>query len=337
MTELETSIPVHTPQEDIATTANVSIVTVTYRAAGFINDFLIAACKLLELNSNLSLVLVDNQSPDNTVELINTFIDKSPVKSRITFCAEKGNHGFGKGCNIGAANAIETFNPDYFWFLNPDTKITQENYIPLISFSKRKPHADFIGSSLKDELGKQHAGAFRFPSIKNTISQQLSLKLFDRMFPNSTTAYQIFDTPHKADWLTGASFLAKRSSFNKLGGFDEKFFLYFEEVDLFYRAKQLNMESWSCPDSCVFHISGASTGMNNAKLESKQRKPRPKFWFESRRYFYLKNYGRSYFAITDLCFLLCREISKIKFFIKGQPSTQPIIRFSDILKHSALF
>ena len=110
----------------------------------------------------------------------------------------------------------------------------------------------------------------------------MRLGILDALFKNHVTAIPIQKQPYTADWLTGASFMVKNECFEALKGFDPHYFLYFEEVDLFYRAKQAGFSVWACPNSQVFHISGASTGINTQHSTPKRQ---PNYWFESRKYF----------------------------------------------------
>ena len=87
------------------------------------------------------------------------------------------------------------------------------------------------------------------------------------------------------DWVSGASTMMRRTAIDSIGGFDENYFLYFEETDFCLRAKRAGFTTWYVPQSRVVHIAGQST-----KLMERETLPRrlPAYWFESRRRYQAK-------------------------------------------------
>ncbi|MCR6652549.1 MAG: glycosyltransferase [Cellvibrionaceae bacterium] len=157
----------------------------------------------------------------------------------------------------------------------------------------------------------------------------------DKLFPNYNNTAPLQHSPFPTDWVSGASFMVRSETFKHLGGFDPFFFLYFEEVDLFLRAKRAGYRTLFCPASVVFHESGASTGIN--KKNTQEIKPRPDYWFESRRYFYLQRFGRVYFLAVDAAFLLGQCLYRIKTMMTGKPANEPPKLISTIFRFSGLF
>lgn len=103
------------------------------------------------------------------------------------------------------------------------------------------------------------------------------------------------------DWASGASLLCRRQVLETVGGFDEGFFLYFEEVDLCRRIGQAGWERWYVPASRVMHLQGAST----------QRRL-PRHWFESRSRYFSKHHGRLYARLADVAALLGNAVGVMK-------------------------
>ncbi|MGH1485112.1 MAG: glycosyltransferase family 2 protein [Cellvibrionaceae bacterium] len=315
------------------THTKVAIITVTYNSESFINEYLASLIPFLE-NTEHQLILVDNQSSDNTLGLLDAFIKQNKqLQDQIKVIPLEQNIGFGKGCNKGAVAAQE-YKPTYLWFLNPDTKVFEDSGSELLALLDKKPDVDFVGSILINEKSEIRAGAFRFPTLTNVFVSAMGIGIVDKLFHRCHTSIPVKQTPYEADWLTGASFMVKNSSFNTLKGFEPYYFLYFEEVDLFYRAKQLGFSVWACPDSKVFHISGASTGINDHKTQAKRK---PKYWYESRRYFYMSNFGKLYFTAVDMALIFSHLVWRAKIKIQGQKNTAPLHYIRDILRHSYLF
>lgn len=311
----------------------VAIITVTYRAGPFILDFLASVAKLLNRDTRYHLFLIDNASPDDTCSKAQAFIDQELLSGRITLLPQDGNLGFGRGCNAGA-DAAAKLGSEFLWFLNPDTTIEPNSGDVLLQALTSDKHIQFAGSTLKNEHGIKRSGAFRFPKATTTFLSNARIGLFDKALQKHTSTYPLPSQPIQADWLSGASFMVKRSAFETLEGFDPNYFLYFEEVDLFFRAKQAGFQSWSFPDSVVYHISGASTGIN--QKNTVEIKPRPKYWFESRSYYYQKNFGRAYAAWVDLCFTAGQLAFRLKNTLARRPSPEPPGLVRGVFRHNSL-
>ncbi|MGS2718012.1 glycosyltransferase family 2 protein [Eionea flava] len=317
------------------TQAKVAIITVTFNSSGFITNYLNAlSCYLTD--SSFRLIIVDNASTDDTVDRIKQFTQTVKLpETCVQIIKLKKNIGFGRGCNEGVRSAAKS-DALYYWFLNPDTEALADSAIKLLDTFQQHKEADFVGSVLTDEQQQIRAGAFRFPTITNICLSTLRLRILDSLFTQHTTAIPIEKKPYRADWLTGASFMAKKSAITKLEAFDPHYFLYFEEVDLFYRAKKSGLSAWCAPDSKVFHISGASTGINQKKQSHLRPKRQPKYWFESRRYFYLKNYGRLYFILLDFLQVTCLLVWKLRTKLQKKHDDTAKCLLRDIIKHSYL-
>jgi N-acetylglucosaminyl-diphospho-decaprenol L-rhamnosyltransferase len=310
---------------------DVAVVTVTYNCADFIESFLEAlAVPLQKAQPRMGLFLVDNASSDATLKVARRFIAANGLEDRVIVLPQTDNLGFGTGCNKGA-EAARLFQPDYYWFLNPDTRVSSDTGDNLLDFFKANPEADFVGSQLVNEEGTPRPSAFRFPSAVSEFCRSVRLGVMDRLLPRGQIALPVSDTPHRADWLTGASFMVKREVFDQLEGFDERFFLYFEEVDLFYRARQQGFNCWFTPESKVYHFAGASTGIASNR---KATKPRPQYWFDSRRYFYCKNFGRVYFLLCDLAAITGLSLWKLRLMLQDKDCGDPPGLLKDIAANS---
>jgi GT2 family glycosyltransferase len=141
------------------------------------------------------------------------------------------------------------------------------------------------------------------------------------------------DVPEKVDWVSGASFIVRREVFEWVGLMDERYFLYFEEVDFCFAAQRAGWECWYIPGSRVMHIAGAATGVT-----VRTDKPRrvPAYWFESRRRFYTKNYGTVHAAAADLAYIVGHATWRVRRRLQNKPDTDPESFLQDFVKHSSL-
>ena len=314
------------------TSIETAIITVTYNCADFIEDFLDSVACELTPERSAHLFIVDNLSADDTVSSVTRIIEEKALQERVTLLPKNSNLGFGAGCNAGVA-AAQALNPKYYWFLNPDTQVFPDTHSKLVEFLEQTPKAGFVCSQLEDKEGQARSSGFRFPSLASELCGSLRLGFVDKLFANKNIAIPVSTEPQQADWLTGASFLVKADAFTQLNGFDETFFLYFEEVDLCFRAKQLGFERWINPESRVYHIAGASTGLASGR---KMVKRRPQYWFDSRRYFYCKNYGHLHFALIDLVVVFGLSLFKVRAAIQGKESNDPPHLLRDYASNSLL-
>lgn len=309
----------------------VAIITVTYNATDFIFEYLKSLKALIMFDERFSAVIVDNASSDGTQKLISDYIIQENLSKKIHFHASDQNAGFGTGCNVGASLVAE--NIKYFWFLNPDTDFSIDAGRSLVESLNADSKVCAVASVLRDGDGSITIGAFRFPFAMTTLLSNACIGVLDRCFPEHALHYSKASDDQNADWLTGASFMIRAAVYQEIKGFDETFFLYFEEVDLFYRLKQLGYVSRICSQSVVNHIAGASTGINN-NTHASELPRKPAYWFESRRYFYIRHFGRGYLIFIDSIFVVANLIHRLKNFILRKPLVQPKRFLRDIVLFS---
>lgn len=296
--------------------ATVAIITVTYNASGFIERYLEKVAGVLGSRPQTKLFVVDNDSRDDTLERVGRFVADKGLEAQIAVIATGENLGFGRGCNRGAEEAKQG-QVDYLWFLNPDTQPTREALEAMLKVFDQEDAA-FVGCQLSDQFGDIRTGAYRFPRLLTVFLSEATLGVLDQLFSTRVIPIPIGSEPVRADWVTGASFIASREAFELVGGFDPRYFLYFEEVDLFLRAHRMGLQVWTTPHGHVHHISGASTGINKKDGAPSEPHTMPSFWYESRRYFYVKNYGAMYGLTVDLCVTIGRCIALGKGILRGR-------------------
>jgi GT2 family glycosyltransferase len=130
-------------------------------------------------------------------------------------------------------------------------------------------------------------------------------------------ALPISDLPVKVDWLAGASMLIRKQVFEDIGLFDDEYFLYFEETDFCLQAKKAGWPCWYVPASRVVHFVGSSTGVTDGS-----KKRRPRYWFESRQRYFLKNHGRLYLVLANLVWAGAYSLYRIRLKIQHKPDNE---------------
>jgi hypothetical protein len=187
---------------------------------------------------------------------------------------------------------------------------------------------------LEDSAGTPHCSAFNFPSAWSELDRGFELGVITRVLADRVAQRPIPNQPCEVDWVAGASMLVRRQVFERVGLIDEAYFLYFEEVDFLLRAKQAGFRTFYVPASRVVHHMGASTGVTDEKGPPRRI---PRYWFESRRRYFLKNHGPMHAALADSAFLLGRAVNKLRQAIRPKRSLpDPPHMFEDYLRNGVI-
>lgn len=201
------------------------------------------------------IIVVDNGSTDGS----DRFIDSLP---NVKLIKSETNLGFGKACNLGATQA----ESEFILFLNPDACVFPNTLPDVLNFMAlpKNMNVGICGVQLVDEFGHVARCCSRFPSVKGIFSRVVGL---DRVLPGKGLFMFEWDhaTTRQVDQVMGAFFLVRRSLFDALGGFDERFFVYFEEVDFSLRAKQHGFDSIYFAEAKAFHAGGGTSRQVKAK------------------------------------------------------------------------
>lgn len=203
------------------------------------------------------VVVVDNASTDDSLR----GIDHLDVPVRVIRNTE--NIGFAAACNQGASGSAD----DYLLFLNPDMHLFLDSLAVPIAFIQRSENANVgvVGIQLVDENEKTACTCSRFPSLGIFLAQALGINRLARFrHLTQSMAEWAHDNTRYVDQVIGAFFLIRRSIFETLGGFDHRFFVYFEEVDLSYRAHQIGFNSVYLPEAQAFHAGGGTSNQVKA-------------------------------------------------------------------------
>ncbi len=311
------------------------IATVNYKTSRLVTDLILSLTEEIKNIGSTHMVIVDNNSGDDSIEHIQNFINEKAI-TWITVVASSSNSGYAAGNNL-AINTIQNKNVTFkrVWFLNPDTKVKVGAGVELIkAMSKHNLH--IVGSRLEDEDGTLQCSHFNFPGILSELSAGLRLGIFDRLAKKYLVRTEPSSSPIQADWLAGASFIVSNEYIKKVGLIDADYFLYFEELDFCLQGQRNNMPCWYIPSSKVYHAVGAATGISDHRKKAPRR---PKYWFDSRRRFYLKNYGATKLILCDLAFIIGYStwLLRSKFINNLDLANEPPSFLKDFIKNSFLF
>lgn len=232
----------------------VTVVTVNWNAGCQLRDSIDSVIAFG--GSNLgNIVVVDNGSTDGSEKTVEGLPKVKLIRTGV-------NLGFGKACNLGAREG----SGEFLMFLNPDAAIYADTLSKVLAYMQDPGNAKvgICGVQLLDETGHVSRSCARFPSPLGFVLHALGA---DRVVPR--LGHFMAEWDHKqtrrVDQVIGAFFLVRRGLFEALGGFDERFFVYFEEVDFSYRAYQAGWHSVYLADVQAFHAGGGTSNQVKAR------------------------------------------------------------------------
>jgi GT2 family glycosyltransferase len=227
-------------------TPSISIVIVSYNSRELLHDCLLS----IEAEPREQVIVVDNTSSDGSIEMVKR--DFPWVK----LILNPKNNGYGAAANL----AIESCSSKYVLLLNSDTLIKTGTLELLTDYLDQHPHVAIAGPQLLNIDGTPQSSYFEFPTPLQTLLKETSLSRFvRRSSPESNGSLAV-------PWVLGAALVIRRVAFEAVGGFDESFFMYFEEVDLCYRLDHAGWQTHFVPEASVMHVGAASTKRHRANM-----------------------------------------------------------------------
>lgn len=258
----------------------VSIIIVTYHSRAVIGQALEAIGPSVD-DGVAECIVVDNASPDGTADYIES---EYPW---VHLVRSPGNLGYGRGCNLGFEHADSPF----VFVLNPDTAIEARALKILLEFADEHPRCGIAGPAIR-ESGAHLQAAGLMTTPMTTLRSAFGSK---RVF-RDRRVIEPGAEPFRTSWVCGAAMLIRSSLFRHLGGFDPRFFLYFEETDLCRRAHAAGFEIWAVGEALISHVGGASA---EASRKSERGACIVEYFYPSRYYYLCKHYGTPLAALTE--------------------------------------
>lgn len=182
------------------------------------------------LGSEIEIIIVDNHSHDESIGWIRA---RFGHESRVSILETRGNIGYGRGNNLGASIA----RGEYVLIVNPDNILPQNSVACLLSQLQKNPDVAIVGPALVYPDGTVRPSARAFPVLRDLFHKRLLPEQWHRSYERNMATKN--DGPVRVDWLVGACLLVRSAVFHELRGFDERFFLFFEDIDFCRRARTL--------------------------------------------------------------------------------------------------
>lgn len=237
-----------------------AVITVSYGSGEALDTFL--STLRTEHGTEVPVMVVDNKpGPDGVANLA--------AAHGCRYLPLPENPGYGAGMNAGVrALSRAGVEVDFFFFCNPDVAFISPAVPLLATALTSNPEAGSIGPLTLDEQGKIYPSARNIPSVSTGIGHAL----FGRVWPGNpwTRAYQNsadYGERRQAGWLSGAAVMVRRDVYERIGGWDEGYFLHFEDVDLGYRIGLACYTNVFEPTVTVLHTGGHSLKLHSAVAE----------------------------------------------------------------------
>lgn len=308
------------------------VVIVNYRTADLTIDCLRSLAAERQQFADFRVAVVDGASGDDSCPKLAAAIQQHVWADWVTLQAAPENRGFAAGNNYAIQQALTgEQRPEYILLLNPDTIVHPGGIEKLVAFLDRHADVGIVGSRLENRDGSAQCSAFRFHTIWGEIDSGARLGLISRLLAKHVVAPPVSPIPVETDWVCGASMLVRRAVFDDVGLLDDGYFMYFEEVDFCYRARQAGWKCWYEPASRVIHLVGQASGMGQANQGPRRL---PAYWFESRRRYFVKNHGRLYAALADLGWILTHLTWRVRAVVQRKPKLDPPYLLTDFVRHS---
>jgi N-acetylglucosaminyl-diphospho-decaprenol L-rhamnosyltransferase len=227
----------------------LSIIIVNWNSGNLLSECVRSLSVGSDVNSDSAeIVIVDNASSDNS-------LDDIKESSRITIIRNGTNRGFGAACNQGARYA----SGDELLFLNPDCQASTASIDACRNILQNDASIGVASVALMDDSGKVSRSSHRFPTPWHFFFRLSGLSAFSARIPDGSLRTWPHDSTRFVDHVIGAFYMVRARDFHRLGGFDERFFVYLEDLDLSLRYHKAGMKCIFLATPNAYHKGGGSS------------------------------------------------------------------------------
>lgn len=229
----------------------LSIIIVNRNVSGFLKR-----CLQSILNSPVmsametEIIVVDSGSTDNSLDMLSHF----PM---IQLISQLENIGFTKCANVG----LSVSKGRYILLLNPDTEILDDALVQCVKFLEKNPSVGIVGPQILNSDGTLRPAKRHFPSLKHELLRYSWLKNFANHLAenNDSLGNGNYCDAEEVDWVNGSALVMRRDVYNMVGGLDEEFVMYYEEIDFCRRAKKSAWRIMFLTQPKIIHYQGQSS------------------------------------------------------------------------------
>jgi len=290
----------------------LAIIIVSWNVKNFLVQFLKSIFEFTK-DVDYEIIVVDNDSKDNTVEKLKAEFGQEINQHKLKILAEKENHGFSKANNIG----WKASNAKYVWFLNPDMEFIENSGLKMLNFVMHNPQIKVFGCKLLYEDQTIQPTIKNFPKLLDQILILLKLHHFIKTKSLKKYLAKDFDYSEvkEVDQLMGACILTNREILEKINGWDEDYWLWWEDVDFCKKIKDLGYKIAYTPIIAVKHFEGKS-------FEQVASLAKQKRFNRGMRTYFKKHHGYFAYLILSILSPISLLLAWITQLFKIQPKSQ---------------
>ncbi|MBZ8176860.1 glycosyltransferase [Corynebacterium poyangense] len=228
------------------------MITVTYSPGRYLRTFLDSLPSAT--THNIVVIMADNGSTDGAPEAAQC--------DDVILLPTGGNIGYGAAINAALREVDRLgIGNDFVLIANPDAVFDPNSIDQLLECAARHPRGAAFGPRIREADGSTYPSARALPTLSNGIGHAILGGIwvsnpFSRAYKDDLN----MDQEREAGWLSGSCLLLRRSALNEIGGFDERYFMYMEDVDLGDRLRRAGWTSIFCPTSVITHAKGHAAG-----------------------------------------------------------------------------
>ena len=240
---------------EATTAADVCVAVVNYNT----RELLGRCLETVLADGAAHVVVVDNASTDGSAPYAR---DRFP---RVQVIENKANAGYGAAANQAVWQTAKPF----VLLLNADTEIQRGCIAELMTHAGRSPRAGIVAPAIFTSSGNLECSYFPFPGTLDWLLENEPLAPLVRRLPplkRRSVSFQPADQPRRVPWVMGCAMLLRREAMESVRGFDESYFMYYEEVDLCRRMADAGWEVHFTPTARVKHVGGASTSQYRTEM-----------------------------------------------------------------------
>jgi len=288
----------------------LSVVIVNYKTPQMMIDCLESL--LPELHGvSAKVVVVDNFSQDDSLLLIQQWIDKQAVSSLVQLVASFENSGFSGGNNLG----ISAFDAEFYLLLNSDTLVRKGAVAKLLFAAISNDKVGLISPRLEWPDRTPQESCFRFHTPISQLIGSANTGFITKTLQKYNVPFAVSDNPGFYDWTSFACVLVRAEVFKDIGGLmDDGYFMYFEDVAFAYVAQQAGWKVLNIPSAHVVHLRGGSSPL---KSQAKLRKRLPRYFYESRTRFFYQVYGRFGLLMANVFWSFGYGVSLLRYLLSS--------------------
>lgn len=294
--------------EALVPDVDLCIVVVNYRTPALVIDCLetlIPQARAL----GATVAVVDNASPDDSVFQFRRWIQDNVAHDCVKLIESSDNGGFAAGNNIG----IRSCDAKFYLLLNSDTLVRDGALARLLEAMSSQPDVGLVSPRLEWPDGEPQESCFRYHRPVSELINGARTGFVTRFLARYEVPMRVSELRTFPEWTSFACVMIRREVLERVGLLDEGFFMYFEDVDLSFRAGEAGWRIMYEPDAKVVHLRGGSSPV---KSRARLRKRLPRYFYESRTRYFYKLYGRMGLLAANACWTFGWAISSVRALLQ---------------------